>query len=87
MQVTNPTNEALEIQYRGTTYSVEAKGTVKNVLDEAAQYWQKELHNFIILEADGAKPASKITTTTTEAAAIEPNFAVTESKETVTKKK
>ena len=49
MKVINPTDSAIEIQYKGVIYSVEGNDSVE-VPEEAAVHWKTNLHNFLILE-------------------------------------
>jgi hypothetical protein len=57
MIVINPTDSALEIQFKGIVYSVAAKSELKNVPAEVAEHWQSHIHNFIKLDEDGKKAA------------------------------
>lgn len=59
MKITNPTNEAIAIQYRGADYRVDAMSTIQDVPEEAAIYWRDMIHNFIIVSSDSATVAPK----------------------------
>lgn len=50
-KVTNPTNEVLAIQYKGTKYECDASGSI-TVPAEVAEYWQTMIHNFILVSED-----------------------------------
>lgn len=49
MQIKNPTKEVLEVQVKGIKYRIEPEGTINNVPEEHARYWQESIHKFIIL--------------------------------------
>lgn len=51
MKIKNPTKEPIEVLIKGTTYRIEAEGTLNNVPDEAAEYWQS-LHKFLELRKE-----------------------------------
>ncbi len=51
-KVINPSDSAIEIQYRGVFYRVDAGGSLDRVPDEAAQYWKTMIHNFVALDED-----------------------------------
>lgn len=53
MKITNPSNNAIEnISIFGVKYSIEAEGTLDNVPETHARYWQENLHKFLILRKD-----------------------------------
>ena len=53
MQIKNPTKEKIEgVQIGENIYSIEAEGTLKNVPEADARYWQENLHKFLILRKD-----------------------------------
>ena len=53
MQIKNPSNKAIEnVQIFGVKYSIEAEGTLDNVPEVHARYWQENLHKFLILKKD-----------------------------------
>ncbi len=59
MQIKNPSNNAInDIRIFGVLYSIEAEGTLDNVPEEHARYWQETIHKFLILRKDRleAKP-------------------------------
>lgn len=59
MQIKNPSNKAIEdVKIFGVSYSIDAEGTLDNVPEEHARYWQENLHKFLILRKDKleAKP-------------------------------
>lgn len=47
-KVTNPTDKALEIQYRGLRYRVEAEDSIE-LSEEIALHW-KTIHAFLLVE-------------------------------------
>lgn len=58
MIIKNPTKEAIEVSI-GTMgnagaaiYRIEAEGTLENVPEEHARYWQESLHKFLILKKE-----------------------------------
>lgn len=51
-KVINPTDSAIEIQYRGVKYAVDAGSSTDNVPAEAAEYWKTSIHNFIVVVDD-----------------------------------
>lgn len=53
MKITNPTKEKIEgVQIGINTYSIEAEGTLDNVPEVDARYWQENIHKFLILRKD-----------------------------------
>lgn len=53
MQIKNPTKEKIEgVQIGENSYSIDAEGTLKNVPEADARYWQENLHKFLILRKD-----------------------------------
>lgn len=53
MKITNPSNNAIEnVSIFGVKYSIEAEGTLDNVPEPHARYWQENLHKFLILRKD-----------------------------------
>ena len=52
MIIKNPTNEKISVLIKGVSYTVEAEGTINNVPEEHARYWQENLHKFIILRKE-----------------------------------
>lgn len=53
MQIKNPTKEKIEgIQIGENFYSIDAEGTLENVPEADARYWQEYLHKFLILRKD-----------------------------------
>src|SRR3990167_2235680 len=53
MQIKNPSNKALNnIRIFGELYSIEAEGTLENVPEHVARYWQENLHKFLVLRKD-----------------------------------
>lgn len=52
MIVKNPTKNALSIQYKGGTYSVEAQSSVDGVPSDVATFWKEQIHNFIEVSAE-----------------------------------
>jgi len=59
-KVINPTDSAIEIQFRGVQYRVEANGALENVPAPAAEYWKSMIHNFIQIVDEDAKAAPKM---------------------------
>ena len=51
MKIKNPTKEAIEVLIKGTTYRIEAEGTLNNIPDDVAEYWQS-LHKFLELRKE-----------------------------------
>ncbi len=59
MQIKNPSNKAIEnVKIFGISYSIEAEGTLDNVPEAHARYWQ-ELHKFLILRKDKLEEVKK----------------------------
>lgn len=52
MQIKNPTDNSIEVCVMKTTYFIEANGTLNNVPETHARFWQEHLHNFLILRND-----------------------------------
>ena len=53
MQIKNPSNNAIEnVKIYGISYSIEAEGTLDNVPEAHARYWQENLHKFLVLRKD-----------------------------------
>ncbi len=53
MQIKNPSNNAItDVRIFGVSYSIEAEGTLDNVPEEHARYWQENLHKFLVLRKD-----------------------------------
>lgn len=52
MIIQNPTKNKIEVKVQGVIYSIEAEGTLENIPEEVARYWQENLHKFIILKKD-----------------------------------
>ena len=53
MQIKNPSNNAIEnVKIYGISYSIEAEGTLDNVPEAHARYWQESLHKFLVLRKD-----------------------------------
>ena len=53
MQIKNPTKEKIEgIKIGENIYSIEAEGTLENVPETDARYWQENLHKFLVLRKD-----------------------------------
>ncbi|MCK9371294.1 hypothetical protein M0R04_15380 [Candidatus Dojkabacteria bacterium] len=53
MQIKNPLNEKIEgVKINETIYNIEANGTLDNVPEADARYWQENLHKFLILRKD-----------------------------------
>src|SRR3990167_8349638 len=53
MQIKNPSNKAInDVRIFGVSYSIEAEGTLDNVPEHVARYWQESLHKFLILRKD-----------------------------------
>lgn len=58
MQIINPTEDAIEIMFKGEKFSVEGKGSVE-VSADVAEFWLK-IHQFMEV-ADSAPKAAKKT--------------------------
>lgn len=53
MKIKNPSNRAIEnVIIFGERYSIDAEGTLENVPEKHARYWQENLHKFLILRQD-----------------------------------
>lgn len=52
MQIKNPTKDTLEVTVKGVAYSIEPEGTLNNIPEEHARYWQENLHKFIQIKKD-----------------------------------
>ena len=53
MQIKNPSNRAIEnVRIFGVLYSIDAEGTLSNVPEAHARYWQENLHKFLVLRKD-----------------------------------
>lgn len=52
MQIKNPTENALDVQVKGVKYHIEAEGTLNNIPEEVARYWQENIHKFIQIQKD-----------------------------------
>ena len=60
MQIKNPSSGAIEnVKIFGVLYSIEALGTLNNVPEAHARYWQENLHKFIILKKDKLEEAKE----------------------------
>lgn len=61
MKITNPSNKAIEnVRIFGVLYSIPAEGTLDNVPEAHARYWQESLHKFLILRKDKLEEVKKI---------------------------
>lgn len=58
MKIINPTDKKLEMQFEGTTYSVEAEDSTE-VSNKVATHWKKNVHSFIVIETEEVKVASE----------------------------
>jgi len=62
MKIINPSNKAIEnVRIFGVLYSIEAEGTLENVPEAHARYWQ-ELHKFLVLRKDKLEDVTKVET-------------------------
>ncbi len=52
MIIKNPTKDSIEVSIKGVTYKIEAEGVLEGVPEEAARYWQENLHKFLILRKE-----------------------------------
>lgn len=53
MKIYNPSNNAIEnVSIFGVKYSISAEGTLDNVPEAHARFWQESLHNFLVLRKD-----------------------------------
>lgn len=60
MKITNPTKNKIEgIKIGENTYSIDAEGTLNNVPEKDARYWQENLHKFLVLKKDSLEEVSK----------------------------
>lgn len=64
MKLTNNTNNKIEVQIKGTIYSLEANSS-KVFSKEVAIYWKTKIHPFLVLEeiteAQVIKPVDVVT--------------------------
>lgn len=74
MQIKNPTKDALEIQFKGVRYAIEPEGTLDNVDESVARFWQESIHKFLILRKDKAELTSVETVEIPQPKVIEPIF-------------
>lgn len=52
MKIYNPSNKAItDVRIFGTLWSIDAEGTLENVPEETARYWQS-LHSFLQIKKD-----------------------------------
>ncbi len=58
MIITNPTENDITIQYKGTEYSVSGKGSVE-LPKEVALYWKNQLHSFLTISEKVVKEVVK----------------------------
>lgn len=59
MQIKNPTKENIEVQIDGVRYAIEAEGSLFEIPESVARYWQT-LHGFLILRKDKAETSKTI---------------------------
>ncbi len=59
MKIINPTENKLEMQFEGTTYTVEADDSTE-VSEKVATHWKENVHSFIVVETDEVKVAPKV---------------------------
>lgn len=52
MIIKNPTKNDIEVMLFGVKYFIEAEGTLENVPEKEARYWQEMLHSFLVLRKD-----------------------------------
>ena len=52
----NPTKNEVEIIYEGTVYLIEANKS-KEIPDNVAKHWVKNVHKFIEIETETTKPS------------------------------
>lgn len=61
MQIKNPTKEKIEgVQIGTNIYSIESEGTLNNVPEEDARYWQENLHKFLVLRKDKLEDSKEV---------------------------
>ncbi len=53
MKIYNPSNKAInDVKIFGVSYSIDAEGTLENVPEKVARFWQENLHKFLVLKKD-----------------------------------
>lgn len=53
MKIYNPSNKAItDVKIFGVSYSIDAEGTLENVPENVARYWQENLHKFLQIKKD-----------------------------------
>ena len=61
MQIKNPINEAITgVKIGENIYSIEANGTLDNVPEKDARFWQENLHKFLILRKDKLEEVKEV---------------------------
>lgn len=61
MQIKNPLNEKIEgVKIGENIYSIEANGTLENVPEADARYWQENVHKFLILRKDKLEEVKEV---------------------------
>lgn len=52
MIIKNPTKNRIAVKIFGVDYDIAPEGTLENVPEAAARYWQENLHKFLVLRED-----------------------------------
>jgi hypothetical protein len=52
MIIQNPIDKEIRVTIFGVEYVLPANGELKNIPDNVAEYWFKELHEFLIVKED-----------------------------------
>ena len=52
MLIKNPTKEKISVVISLNNYTIEPEGTLKNVPEADARYWQENLHKFLVIRKD-----------------------------------
>lgn len=59
--IKNPTDRDISnVKIFGESYSIEAQGTLANIPEHIARYWQENLHKFLILKKESMKEVEKV---------------------------
>ncbi len=59
MKITNPTKEKIEVQIKGVHYEIEPEGSISNIPEDIARFWQEHTHKFIQLRKDKLEEVKK----------------------------
>lgn len=76
MIIKNPTKNRIAVKIFGVDYDIAPEGTLENVPEAAARYWQENLHKFLVLRKD--KEVEETVQAVDVAKVVEPVAPVTE---------